>query len=184
MYVYQIVNTVSGRKYYGITKNVRARMASHRWAALRGGYKSPLYDAIRSYGWDAFEVQTLHENLSEEEACKCEIELIASDSNCYNLHLGGHVGFDIRTLPEERQSEWKAKLSTKRRGKKPALGMKHTEENKQLFKQVSREYWDTQDTYEWKEIGKLSFKEAHTKYGISKTHYYRLRKRDKISDLV
>jgi len=182
--VYQIVNKISGNKYYGITKNARLRWNAHKHAALTANKKSPLYDAIRSYGWDQFEMQVLESGLSPEEAGHIEIGLIAGDTTCYNLHLGGTVGFDIRLLPEERQVEWKRKLSEKRAGRTPFLGMNHTQENKQLFSQVSRKYWDTQATYRWDDVKNLSFKEAATKYGISKTHYYRLRRRGKSNDLI
>ena len=90
----------------------------------------------------------------------------------------------MTSLPEERQVEWRAKLSAKRKGRKPALGMKHTEASKELFRKVSREYWSTQDTYDWDDMKDMPFKQARDKYGISKTHYHRLRKRSKANDLA
>lgn len=182
--VYQIVNRVSGRKYYGIAKNTRLRWNAHKHSALTARKKSPLYDSIRSYGLDQFEMEVLHTGLSPEEAGHIEIGLIAADTTCYNLHLGGKIGFDIRLLSEDRQKQWKAKLSEKRAGRTPALGMTHTDENKKLFSQVAREYWESRKTYTWEDMKELSFIEAHTKFGISKTHYYRLRKRDKSNDLI
>jgi group I intron endonuclease len=181
--VYQFVNKNNGRKYYGITKNLRTRLASHKYAALRG-YKSPFYCAVRKHGWDNFEVVVLHEGLSPEDAGKIEIDLIAGDTNCYNLHLGGKIGFDASTLPEDRKENWLANMRKARQGRKPALGMRHTEENKKLFAESSRKYWDNQETYNWDEIKHLSFREASKQFGISKTHYHRLRKRNGISDSV
>lgn len=90
----------------------------------------------------------------------------------------------MECLPDSKQAEWKSKLSEKRKGRKPALGMQHTDENRALFQKLSREYWSTQHTYCWDDIKDLSFREANEKYGISKTHYYRLRKRSKTNDLA
>lgn len=182
--VYQIVNSVNGKKYYGITNNLQRRLANHKHAALTADKRSPLYCSIRKHGWDKFSMELLQGGLTAEEAGVLEMKLISQDANCYNLHLGGHIGFDIRMLPEDRISQWKERLSAGREGKKPALGMKHTEENKQLFQQVSRKYWDTQKTYDLDAVKELSFKQAKLKYGISKTHYYRLRRRDKSNDLI
>ena len=84
----------------------------------------------------------------------------------------------------QAHSEWKTKIREARKGRTPALGMKHTEENKKLFKQVSLDYWSTQNTYDKnaKEILQLSHKEAKEQFGISTTHYYRLKKRFATND--
>ena len=179
--LYKIVNTASGTVYYGITKNLRARWSAHRNSAKRG-LKSPVYDAMRSYGIDKFEIEVIEDNLTRQEACDKEVELIADPTvKKYNLHCGGDIGFSMRTKAPEVYEEWKSKLRKARKGRKPAAGMKHSEENKELFRKVSREYWDTQQTYS-KEVLSLPFCQANRKYGISRTHYYRLRKRLVVSD--
>jgi predicted DNA-binding protein (UPF0251 family) len=61
--------------------------------------------------------------------------------------------------------------------------MTHSEENKRLFSEVSKAYWDTQQTYKIDDVCTLSFRQAHEQYGISKTHYYRLLKRAKSNEL-
>jgi group I intron endonuclease len=170
MYLYQIVNTVSRNKYYGITVNFKQRWYSHR--QMRG--KTPLYDAMRSYGREAFKLEVIDEGPEELMAQK-EIELIASDPNCYNLHLGGHIGFDVTTKEPEVVEEWKSKLREKRKGRTPALGLWHTDETKRLCGVYSKLRWDAYGRYP-ADIVTLSFKAAKEKYGISKTHYYRLRR--------
>lgn len=91
---------------------------------------------------------------------------------------GGDGGFVVQDI-----ESWKKKLKIARAGKKPALGMKHTKENKKLFSKVSREYWDTQDTFVKKEDEivdygiEYGYKKAMSKFNISQTHYYRLRKK-------
>jgi len=93
----------------------------------------------------------------------------------YNVHKGGEIG---NFLPEgERKEAWRTKLKLARVGRKPALGMKHSEENKKLFSKVSNEYWDSQEKYNSEKVLSVGFSESNKLYGISKTHYYRLRKR-------
>jgi len=53
--------------------------------------------------------------------------------------------------------------------------MKHTEENKKFFGECGRLRWDKYGRYP-AEVTAMSFKEANEKYGISKTHYYRMRR--------
>lgn len=87
---------------------------------------------------------------------------------------GGEGGF---VVPAEKINSWKEKLSKARKGRQPALGMKHTEENKKLFSEVSKKYWDENRIYSPEEIRKFSsFKEANRATGISKTHYYRIKR--------
>ena len=74
------------------------------------------------------------------------------------------------------------KLKEQRKGRTPALGMKHTDESKKISSEVSNKYWDTQDTFarnpeKVEAILQLSHKEAKLQFGISTTHYYRLKKR-------
>lgn len=174
MFLYQIRNVVSGTRYYGITVNVKQRWAVHKSAAKYERYKSPLCNAMQSYGIDAFVIEVLDEGPDEQIAQK-EIDLISSDPDCYNLHLGGHIGFDVTTKKPEEVEAWKEKLRKARAGRKPALGMKHTEDNKKLFGMHGKRRWDMHGRYP-DDVLDYSFIEANKKFGISKTHYYRLRK--------
>lgn len=172
MFLYQIVNTVSGTKYYGITKNPKARMASHKYK--HKSTKTPLYCAMKAYGFDKFTMEIL-ETGPEEYIAQREIELVASDTSCYNLHQGGHIGFDVTTKDSKSVEEWKSKLRDKRKGRTPSLGMTHSDTTKKLCGEYAKLRWDIYGRYP-KEVLDYSFSEANKKYGISKTHYYRLRK--------
>ena len=140
---------------------------------------------MNKYGFDNFIIEEINSFKNKEECCTFEIDTITffRENNIpnYNLHSGGTLGYSMKE--DDRYEEWKNKLSVKRQGRKPALGMKHTEDNKKLFSDVSKKYWDTQDVYDMNAICKLSFKEAKEQYGVSKTHYYRL-KRGSHSDTV
>lgn len=173
-YLYKITNKISGTVYFGITNNMRQRWYVHKHC-YRSGYKTPLYDAMRSYGIDNFLIEVIEEAEDKEYIANREIEMIANTPKTYNLHRGGHIGFDIRTKGESEAAEWIAKLTKARQGKKPALGMKHSEENKKLFGEYGKLRWDIYGRYP-KEVLDYGFAEANKKFGISKTHYYRLRK--------
>ena len=84
----------SNKVYIGITCNTK-----HRWRNNGEGYKggSRIYYAIKKYGWDNFKHEILFENLSREEACNKEVELIKEYNSTdtkfgYNLCAGGNLG--------------------------------------------------------------------------------------------
>lgn len=170
MFLYQFKNTVSSRKYYGITVNIKRRLASHKWSAKTK--KTPFYDAVRKYGWGVFEFSVLSEGTQEEISLE-EISCIAEDVGCYNLHLGGSTGYDVSTSP--KAAEWILKLQQGRIGGKPALGLKHSEETKQLCGIHGKARWDKYGRYP-EEVLDYGFTESNKKFGISKTQYCRLRK--------
>lgn len=84
----------SNKVYIGITCDVK-----HRWRSNGEGYKggTRIYYAIKKYGWENFRHEILFADLSREEACAKEIELIAKYNSTdvkygYNLCAGGKLG--------------------------------------------------------------------------------------------
>lgn len=206
-YAYIVENVVNSTYYIGITNNPKERWNRHQSNAradiTKSRYNTYMYNAIRKYGISNFTFEVIAEFNNKND---CELFEIATiewfrDNHIpnYNIHDGGKLGFSMadHLMYEEwkqKQSDfmvrqkkndpeafgaWRGKLSKARQGKRPALGMKHTEANKQLFSKVSTEYWDKQDTYTnyVEDILKLSHKEAKNEFNISTTHYYRLKKR-------
>ena len=183
--VYKISNIISGSIYIGMTKqSLRRRFYEHSICTR----KSPLYDAIKSYGVDNFVIELLSEWETRAECAAEEQRLIAElrlTEKLYNLANGGSGGFVVQDV-----ESWKKKLSVSRKGKKPAEGLIHSEETKQKCFEASEEYWKDKRKYNLilEEILKLSFSEAKAQFGISTTHYYRLKKRtaqqNKNNDLV
>lgn len=85
----------SNKVYIGIT----SRKAEKRWNS-GSGYANNEYftHAIKKYGWDNFKHEILFENLSREEACEKEKELIEkygsnSRDKGYNITGGGEVNY-------------------------------------------------------------------------------------------
>lgn len=84
----------SNKVYIGIAKDVK-----HRWRNNGSGYKGStrIWYAIQKYGWDNFKHDIVAENLTREEACDMEIELIKQHNSTdpafgYNLTSGGQHG--------------------------------------------------------------------------------------------
>ena len=103
--LYQYQNKVTGRKYYGISLNPENRKRSHRYYAPRR--KTPFYAAVKRYGWEGFEYSILATG-SKEIIASLAIEKIANDPSCYNLHKGGHIGYNVSQ--SSKVEEWKQKL--------------------------------------------------------------------------
>lgn len=109
----------NGKVYIGITKDD----PEHRWRSGKGYYQNIHFTgAINKYGWENFKHEILFDELTKEEACEKEIELIAKyKSNNpeygYNHSIGGEC---------------------------PALGNKHTEETKNHMSEIRKgenAYW-------------------------------------------
>jgi hypothetical protein len=94
-YVYCITNNINGKKYIGKTEyaDVNKRLKQHFGEYKKERCKNrPLYRAINKYGKENFCLSVLSENLSGDELCKKEIELIYKFNTIkkgYNGTLGG-----------------------------------------------------------------------------------------------
>jgi group I intron endonuclease len=139
MYVVYKHTCPNGKVYIGITSDYARR-------CVPSNYKHNIRwtRAINKYGWDIIKHEILFENLTKEEACQKEIELIALHKSTdamfgYNVNLGGNIPFNYgRHLSEEHKQNI-AKANT---GKTPTaeaieknrqahLGKKLSEEHKQ-----------------------------------------------------
>lgn len=91
--VYIHTNNANGKKYVGISSNVEKR-----WAYKGKNYYDQVFgNAIKKYGWDNFTHEIIFEDLTKEDACKRESELILlNKSNIkkygYNRSNGGDSG--------------------------------------------------------------------------------------------
>lgn len=120
--VYMHENRENGKKYIGIT----SQKPTNRWNNGRGYNRSPLfYAAINKYGWDSFRHDILYTGLSQEEAERLEVEMIAKyqttdPARGYNLAAGGGVNAGFH-----RTEEFKKKLSATRKARGIAAGANH-----------------------------------------------------------
>ena len=123
--VYQHISP-SGKSYVGITKQENLEK---RWQNGQGYQHNPYFNsAIKKYGWENFEHKILFDNLTLNEACDKEKELIEkmdlmNPKVGYNLKTGGRYGL--------LSDDSKLKISQSLIGNTRRLGIKHTEETKQ-----------------------------------------------------
>lgn len=177
--LYYMVSPSTNGFYIGITGcSLRERLAGHKYSAKTS--RKRLYCAMRRY--KDFCIVLVKSFSSREACCEAEKEHIADAKGkglkVYNHTSGGEVGFRVEMVDKE---SWRAKLAVARKGRTPALGMKHTEENKILFSKFGKRRWDIHGRYP-KDVTQHSFSEAKKLFGISKTHYYRL-KRAELNEL-
>lgn len=104
--------TPSGKIYIGIT----SKKAKYRWGKNGNKYKKNkhFYSAILKYGWENIEHEILFENLTKEEACQKEIELIAYYRSNerefgYNKSIGGEINMGYHLSDETKKQLVKCK---------------------------------------------------------------------------
>lgn len=130
--VYQHKNKINGKIYIGITM----QEPEQRWRHGEGYKSSPhFYAAIQKYGWDNFEHNILFINLTKEEACLKEQELIKQFKSMdrefgYNSTSGG----DIFTMNKET----KQKISQAMMGNQNGLGHPCSEEKKKKISEAQK----------------------------------------------
>lgn len=106
----------NGKRYIGISRNVERRFRNGR------GYESQpiMWNAIQKYGWNTVKTTILLEKLTEEEAKREEIRLIAEYRSAerefgYNETFGGE-GSNGRVLSEEQKKAIGARMAVVHRG--------------------------------------------------------------------
>ena len=130
--VYQHKNKINGKIYIGIT----SQKPEQRWRNGEGYKSSPhFYSAIQKYGWDNFEHNILFVELTKEQACLKEQELI-KEFNSMNREYGYNStsGGDIFVMNEET----KQKISQALMGNQNNLGHSCSEEKKKKISEAQK----------------------------------------------
>ena len=148
--VYQHKNKINEKVYIGIT----SQKPEQRWGSQGCNYKSSphFYSAIQKYGWDNFEHNILFTDLTKEQACLKEQELI-KEYNSTNREFGYNStsGGDIFTMNEETKQKMSQAMIRNQNGlghpcseeKKEKIsnaqkGRKFTEEHKQKLSEAAK----------------------------------------------
>ena len=76
IYVYCWTAIASGKKYVGITKNLKNRNNQHYSEAFGQNSNLPFYNSLKKYGKDGFRFEILKECDTVEDAKQSEIEFI------------------------------------------------------------------------------------------------------------
>ena len=131
--VYQHKNKINGKIYIGIT----SQKPEDRWGSQGCNYKSSphFYSAIQKYGWNNFEHNILFTELTKEQACLKEQELI-KEYDLMNREFGYNStsGGDIFVMNEET----KQKISQAMMGNQNALGHPCSEEKKKKIRDAQK----------------------------------------------
>lgn len=171
-YIYTILNTINYKIYVGQTKNLAHRWASHRSQARVNKLRYPLYQALRKYGFDKFQisvVDVLQTSSAADIAEQYWIRYFESRTKAgYNLAPGGSVARGWHHTEDAKK-----RIAENNRGKKKP----HTEVWKQQMsvarkgKPKSKE-WRANRTGEKSPVAKCSYKladELRKEYGTTKT---------------
>ena len=131
--VYQHKNKINGKIYIGIT----SQKPEDRWGSQGCNYKSSphFYSAIQKYGWNNFEHNILFTELTKEEACLKEQELIKQFDSMNREHgYNSTSGGDVFSMNEET----KQKISQAMMGNKNGLGHPCSEEKKKKISEAQK----------------------------------------------
>lgn len=90
--VYEVQNVLNGKRYIGYTDaTLQQRWAGHLKALARG-VKSRFYDAVRSYGLDAFSLRVVASDVNIEYEREMILLFKTTNPNFgYNMYEGGKV---------------------------------------------------------------------------------------------
>lgn len=114
--------------YIGIT----CQKPEYRWKNGKG-YKNNCYffRAILKHGWDNIKHEILFTNLTKEEACEKEMQLIKKyKSNEFKFGYNNSTGGDGGTSGVKLSAETRRRMSVSRKGKYYGQRRKHTQEEK------------------------------------------------------
>jgi len=144
--IYQIKNTIDGKKYIGSSVNIRKRWNSHKSSLERGDHHSShLQNAWNKFGKDNFVFEILEEVCKISDLITAEqkyiIQYRASDRiSGYNIApFAGGSCLGVRHTPEtiERFKKRKHTQETKNKIGNANRGMKRTTESKNKMRLVA-----------------------------------------------
>lgn len=146
----------SGKVYIGITR----QSVENRWKNGFGYESSPhFWNAIQKYGWDSIDHEVLFLNLTCDEACSKEKELIEFYNSTdrrfgYNEKTGGEIGVVYNEHARKKISESLKSYYANHPEKLAEMsarvtGFKHSEESKEKMSIAKKGRTFTQ-TPEWK----------------------------------
>lgn len=152
-YVYVHENKINGKKYVGITNNIKNRWSCngvHYRPDDKNSKRRPFWNAICKYGWDSFTHSIIETVDTFEEACEEEKRYIKALNTTdmsvgYNVAIGGNGGLIYKEHP---------------RG---MLGKHHSEEKKRKQSKIMSEL---------NKSGKMIWKNGHPRGMSGKHHVY------------
>lgn len=175
----------NNKVYIGLT----GKDAEVRWAKGLGYQNNRHFSrAIKKYGWDNIKHEIIKDNLTLEDACSLEIELIAkyqanNPNFGYNCAIGGECGRSgVKTseetkqklrqanLGKKRSAETRRRISEAQKGRiSSRRGVSLSEETKQKIGQANKGHKHTEETKQ--KISRAMKQVSHkTGYKLSEEH--------------
>ena len=112
--IYKITNTITNDFYIGSSKDVKSRLASHKWKSTWNKCpNNPMYLDMQKYGLDKFSFQILEE-VEIEKLKETEQKFIEQYNPTYNSNRAN--GFDIERH-KEYNKEYKKEYNKSDKGK-------------------------------------------------------------------
>src|SRR5882672_3225207 len=96
--LYEIVNKLNDKTYVGLTVQELLMRWKHHIHLVRAGMKHPLYNAMRKYGVENFEIRLIRQDaesgaeLQRQEIAEIERRRTTDRARGYNLYHGGQAG--------------------------------------------------------------------------------------------
>jgi len=154
--IYKATNKINGKSYIGQTLYpLNIRISQHKHEAIRKADNNYFHKAIRKYGVENFEWETLGE-YPVKELNNIEIKTIEKYNTCgegYNLTTGGDgvkgvCGEKHRLYGKRRSDKVKDKIKktfeengTVKGKNNPMYGRKHSEKAKERMINAKKSYW-------------------------------------------
>lgn len=139
MIVYRIINKINGKSYIGKTvRDLNVRISQHLWY-VKNDSKYHIHCAIRKYGFENFDVETICTTDNElflNEIEKFFIAYYNTFKKGYNMTIGGE-GTSGLTLSEDHKKRLSESMKGKYTGRNnPFYGKKHSEESKRKMSEA------------------------------------------------
>lgn len=175
MYIYVITNKINNKQYIGQSVDYIKRYERHLSAASNG-VKKRLYDSIRKYGSENFDISVICECTSKEEMDSLERYYIDKYNtihpNGYNMTIGGDGGNTLIKWSEQD------KIDLYKRQAESRLGQKRTTEQKETMS-VAAKVRESKKTPEEKKLISEKMSTTCKERGIRPPDYTMYKKGEK-----
>jgi hypothetical protein len=135
-YIYTIKNKINNKIYIGQTIDLQKRWYKHQSVSRDQNYNYPLYNSMRKYGIENFEIEII-DQCDDIFECNNLEELWIERRQSRNKDIGYNIskGGDNKEISEETRQ----KMSLAMAGEKnPFYGKKHSEETKRKIAEARR----------------------------------------------
>lgn len=173
MYVYKILNEITGDFYIGKTaRTLQQRFKQHQYDAKRGS-ETIIHRAMRKYGFENFSIQVLEQ--VEDDLDSKECLWIERLDPLYNMTSGGEGGDTSKSPKYKEYMKMRSELISGENN--PFYGKRHTEETKRMIsekKKGTKVSEETKEKLRAANTGKKMSPESIAKSAAAKAKTYYL----------